>query len=146
MYSQGTYKYWTDEFSIQNVIQYVKKVTEVTGTTPVFAGAIWDNKKDNILSKVKAAIPNCIDLTGQTDIEEVFGLIKGSEMMVGYPSGLTIMSTVFKKKTLIIWNDYYNRDFATNGCPTDVKGETYFIEKHEWSFPEDVSRYYSKHC
>ncbi len=54
--------------------------------------------------------------------------MKGSELVVGYPSGLTIMSVALKVKTLIIWNKYYNRDFWSNGFPPDTKNKTYFME------------------
>ena len=125
---QGTYTYWTKEFPIESVIQSIEEIVKKTGLTPVFAGAIWDNKKDDILSVVRKSIPNCIDLTGQTTLPQLFGLIKGSQAVVGYPSGLTIISGMLGVKTLIIWNDYYNRDFAWYCCPPSVRNKTYFIE------------------
>ena len=47
---------------------------------------------------------------------------------VGYPSGLTIMSSTLGCKTLSIWNDYYNRKFFWNAVPPDVRGTTYFVD------------------
>jgi len=47
---------------------------------------------------------------------------------VGYPSGLTIVSGMLKAKTLIIWNNYYNKDFAWYCVPPSVREKTYFIE------------------
>jgi hypothetical protein len=38
------------------------------------------------------------------------------------------MAGVFKTKTLIIWNPYYNPDFAWNTLPPDVRHITYFTE------------------
>ena len=136
---QGTYSYWTKEFPIGDVIQAVKDITEKTGYIPVFAGAIWDNKRDDILSVVRKSIPNCIDLTGQTTLPQLFGLIKGSQAVVGYPSGLTITSGMLKVKTLIIWNDYYNKDFAWYCCPPSVRNNTYFIENTKGLNPSKLT-------
>lgn len=125
---QGTYCYWTKEFPIESVIQSIEEIVKKTNLIPVFAGAIWDNKKDDLLSIVRKSIPNCVDLTGQTTLPQLFGLIKGSQAVVGYPSGLTITSGMLGIKTLIIWNNYYNKDFAWYCCPPSVRNKTYFIE------------------
>jgi len=74
---QGTYAYWTKEFSVESVIQAIKEITMKTNYTPIFAGAIWDNKRDDHLSLVRQSIPNCVDLTGQTTVPQLFGLLKG---------------------------------------------------------------------
>jgi len=73
-------------------------------------------------------IPDCINLTGKTTIPQVFGLISGSQMVVGYPSGLTIMAATFGNKTLMIWNNYYHSNLVWNSCPKAVKDKTYFAE------------------
>jgi ubiquinone/menaquinone biosynthesis C-methylase UbiE len=123
----GTYKYWTQEFPIESVIESIKMIAKHANCTPIIAGAQWD--ADNTqLRQVINSISSCIDLTGKTSVEQLFGLIKGSKMVVGYPSGLTIMSTVLRQKTLIIWNDHYNKDFAWYSCPPDVRKKTYFVE------------------
>lgn len=124
---QGTYAFWTKEFSIGSVIDFVKKTCERTGCVPVFVGALWDTEDSN-LNRIKTSIPNVIDLIGKTSVEQLFGLIRGAQMVVGYPSGLSILSTTLKQRTLIIWNDYYDRRFARNACPPSTWKETYFIE------------------
>lgn len=123
----GTYCYWTQEFPIKNIVGFVKKVINQTGCTPVFAGAVWDGE-DNPLNEIKRNFPNAIDMVGKTSVQQLFGLLKGSEMVVGYPSGLTILSASMGVKTLTIWNDYYNRDFAWHCVQPDVWNKTYFVE------------------
>ena len=123
---QGTYSYWIKEFPVQRIIESVKQIAEETECTPVFVGAPWDAV--NPLSMHIRESVDCIDMIGKTSLEQAFGLIRGAEMVIGFPSGLTIMSAVLKQKTLIIWNDYYNKNFMWNACPPDTKRKTYFIE------------------
>lgn len=126
----GTFQHWTKEFSIDDIVDFIKALIKHTGYTPIFTGAKWDadSTANGELQEVMARIPKRIDLTGKTSVEQLFGLIKGSELVVGYPSGLTIMSAVLRKKTLTIWNDHYNTDFAWHSCPPDVRDKTYFID------------------
>ena len=123
---QGTYKYWIHEFPVADIIKSINSLAEQTGYTPILAGAPWD-AAHRVLKRVKENT-NCIDLLGKTSLEQVFGLIRGSELVVGFPSGLTIMSAVLRQKTLIIWNDYYNKDFMKNSCPPYTWNKTYFVE------------------
>ena len=129
---QGTYCHWTKEFPVTEVIKSVKAVTEQSGCTPIFVGAQWD-AEDPTLIQVKKELRRekfeFVDLTGKTNVDQLFGLIKGSQMLIGYPSGLSILSAVLGAKTIIIWNDYYDRDFAWYACPPKTRGENYFIER-----------------
>ncbi len=125
---QGTYKYWTKQFPVEEVIRFINHTTERTGCVPVFAGAIWDKQTDRLLQRVQRSVPGSIDMTGKTSVEQLFGMIKGSEAVIGYPSGLTIMSAAMKHPTFTIWNRFYHKDFAWYACPPDVKNKTYFID------------------
>jgi ubiquinone/menaquinone biosynthesis C-methylase UbiE len=134
----GTYKYWSNQFPIENVIHYIRDIIDKTGYIPVFVGAPWDLKQSDIKA-VKRNIPNHIDLTGKTSLEQVFGLIRGSQLFVGYPSGLTIMGAMLKAKTLIIWNDYYNRNFAWHCVAPEIRNNTYFALNTENLKVDDVT-------
>lgn len=129
---QGTYCHWTKEFPINEVVKSVKEMAEKTGCLPIFVGAQWDAEDPGsieVKNKLKKQGVEFIDLIGKTNMDQLFGLIRGSQMLVGYPSGLSIMSAVLKTKTMIIWNDYYNRDFAWYACPPETRGKNYFIER-----------------
>ncbi len=136
---QGTYIHWTNQFPVQHVIRSIKQISKETGCIPVITGAKWDKEHD-ILSEVARGVPECIDLRGETNVAQLFGLIKGSELVVGYPSGLTVMSGVMRQKTLIIWNDFYNKDFAWYCCPPGVRNKTYFIEFTKGLRPEQLTK------
>lgn len=124
---QGTYQYWTNEFPITEVAEYINKTVKKTGCRAVFTGGKWD-AEDQSLNRVKALVPGHMDLVGKTSVAQLFGLVKGSQAVVGYPSGLTIMSAVLGVKTLCIWNDYYNQQFFWNAVPPLTRGKNYHID------------------
>jgi len=124
---QGTYIYWQNEFSINKIANYIKDLCKATDCTPVFAGAKWD-AEERTARQLKQLIPGAIDLAGKTSVQQLFGLIRGAELVSGFPSGLTIMAATLRAKTLIIWNQFYNRQFFWNACPPDTRNVNYFIE------------------
>ena len=135
----GHYNKWQEEFNKNQMVNSVVSICKETGCVPVFVGAEWDkNFQDQ--SDVIGKLPDAIDLRGETSTQELFGLINGSEVVVGYPSGLTIMSTVLKQKTIIIWNDYYNKDFMWNSCPPEVREKTYFVENTKNLTPKKLTQ------
>ena len=125
--SYGTFSHWYKQFPLSWLIDSIRRIINSTDYSPIFVGAKWD-EEDIIQQQIINSIPNSINLAGKTSLDELFGAIKGSEFVMGYPSGLPIMAAVLKKKTLIIWNDYYDKDFAWNCCPPEIRGKTYFIE------------------
>lgn len=127
---QGTYTYWLKQFGVDRLVDFVVQTCRETGATPIFVGAQWD-AEENTLNRLKREIPKAVDLVGKTNVAQLFGLLRGAELIVGYPSGLSIISTVLGAKTLIIWNKFYNRDFAWYACPPATRGKTYFIEDTE---------------
>lgn len=123
---QGTYNYWTAEFPVASVIESVKRICALADAKPVFAGSRWDAEEPNSI-RVRNSINGGIDLVGKTSVQQLFGLLHGAELVVGYPSGLTIMSAVLGIKTLCIWNTYYNPDFFNYAMPPDTRERNYFI-------------------
>ena len=123
----GTFKHWYNHFSLKELIKAIHLGCSQSGCIPVFSGAKWDAQDEALQTLVKK-VPNSVDLMGKTSVEQVFGLIQGSQAVVGYPSGLPIMAAVLKTKTLIVWDTYYNSEFFWFCCPPEVRGKTYFIE------------------
>jgi SAM-dependent methyltransferase len=140
---QGTYCHWTNQFSLESVMESVKQIAKATGLRPVFLGAVWDKEQSLPLRKVVEKLmnddPEIVSLLGKTTVEQLFGVLKGASLVVGYPSGLTIMSAVLKQRTLVIWNDYYDRGFAWNCMPPSTRSETYFCEHTEGLTPERLA-------
>lgn len=123
---QGTYKYWTQEFNLSKIVSSIQNICRLTKTFPIFVGAKWDAEEET-LTRITQNSGRCLDLRGKTSVEQLFGLIKGSSLIFGFPSGLTIMATVLKAKTLMLWNKYYHEDFVKHSCPPDTWDKNYFV-------------------
>ncbi|MEE9356495.1 MAG: methyltransferase domain-containing protein [Methylococcaceae bacterium] len=126
----GHYIHWLKEFNLSQMVQSINKITNEIGITPILVGSQWD-ADDVKLTRAKTSINGLIDLTGKTTVEQVFGCLKGSQLFLGFPSGLTIMAATLGCKTLIVWNDYFELGIKGNKfyqycCPPDVLGRNYF--------------------
>lgn len=95
--------YQLKQFSLDKVIKSVQQIVDKLHLTPVFIGAYWDLQYNDILEKLMSEIPGAIVLVGQTSLDQAFGLIRGSEIVIGYHSGITNMAVMFKKKTILLW-------------------------------------------
>lgn len=126
----GHYIKWLEEFGLNNLIDAINEISNKTGATPVLVGAQWD-ADDKKLSAAKGKIKKLVDLTGKTDMQELFGCLRGSQLVFGFPSGLTIMAAVLRCKTLMAWNDFYEigvlgNKFYQYVCPPDTWNKNYF--------------------
>lgn len=124
---QGTYAYWTKQFPVASVVDAINETARQTKATPVLLGAGWDAEEPT-LHQVRNQVRGAVDLVGKTSVEQACGLMRGSAAVVGYPSGLTILSAVLGCPTLIVWNDYYNRQFAWYCAPPETRRKNYWIE------------------
>jgi len=112
----GMYAHWKAEFNLHKTREAIELIQKQTGARPILVGASWDETYvPNLLGmKTNSAM---VDLTGKTTLSQAFALMKESIGVFGYPSGLSIMATVFKIPTLLLWNEYFVEDFWKNSCP-----------------------------
>jgi hypothetical protein len=125
-----TYSKWARDFNDAQVTKTLNIVSESLNMRPVFAGAAWD-RDDPVGHRLVGAVKDSVNLMGTTTVEQLFGLLRGAEFVVGHPSGLTILAASLGIPTLIVWNHYYNKNFAWFCAPPDVRSKTYFID---WTF------------
>jgi SAM-dependent methyltransferase len=126
----GHYRNWTREFDINKITATINKLSIDNQMKPVLVGAQWD-ADDMPLTNAKKQINGLIDLTGKTTVDQVFGCLKGSQLVFGFPSGLTIMAASFGCKALLVWNDYFEIGIKGNrfyrySCPPDIWEKNYF--------------------
>ncbi len=122
MYRQN----WLEILTIETIHEITSKLVEDLGCSIVLVGSEWDKDgKTNRYLLDNLPGGNVVDLVGQTDIPQLFGLIKNSIGVIGFPSGLTIMSTYFKVPIYIFWSDYFNTVFWEAACYPDPAGEFY---------------------
>jgi len=126
----GMYRSWATKFSCEKFAESINKIIDYTGYTPIFVGSRWD-KDDTDCAVFRKSIKGVIDLTSKTTTDQVFGLIKGSQGMLVFPSGLSIVATVFKQNVMILWDDHWKdgrrfaENFAKRCCPPSTVGNTY---------------------
>lgn len=125
---KGTYKSWTKFLTVDHIIDMLNKLSAQLHVKLIYVGGQWDNN-DMGIQRILTKIPSCINLIGKTTLEEVFGLIKGSKFVVGYPSGITMFAPVLGVKTLLAWSDLYPPATSWNVVPPTVRGNTYFAEQ-----------------
>lgn len=128
----GVYKtHWSDVLSHGKLAQILDMICSNLNCKLVLIGSDWD-----LDCKINNFISNCfsgrvISMIGKTNIEEVFGIIKNAKGVIGFPSGITIMSTYFKIPTFMFWSDYFNDVFYEASCYPIEKCNTYAYTKCE---------------
>jgi len=121
----GSNKVLLQKISIKEIKKITNSIVQKTGCTPIFVGGTWD-REDKGLMNLISCVPNAINLVGETNLDQLFGLIRGAEMVYGIPSGLTIMSIALKQKTVVLWSDFFHPRFSVNICPPSTLRNTYF--------------------
>ena len=122
--TRGTYKYWTEEFSVDQIIEGIKLISQRTQTTPVLAGGIWDKEDAGLVRLVNEA--GCRDMMGQTSLDELYGMIRGAAAVTGFPSGLSILAPVLGTKTLSLWSGLYPQGTWWNVVPPSTWMRSYW--------------------
>lgn len=125
--TRGTYKHWTDEFNLKQISQSIRLISSRTETKPILAGGIWD-REDSGLNRI-VHNTNCVDMRGETDLEQLYGMIRGAKAVIGFPSGLSILSPAIGTKTLSLWSSYYPEGTWWNVCPPDTHSKLYFAAR-----------------
>lgn len=122
---RGTYTYWNKEFSIDKIIDLINKLSKKF-TCIAFGGA-WDSEDVGLQQVIDKT--NCVNLLGKTSLEEVFGLIRGSRLVLGYPNGLFMLAPILGATTISIWSDLYPEATAWNVVAPHVRNTKYYVEK-----------------
>ena len=119
---------------ISRVLREIKEL----GFEIVFMGAKWDHGH---LPSILAGAIGGVDLTGQTSIDQMFGLLRGSRGVIGWPAGNTIMATVLQKETLLFWNSYFDRRFWELSCPPESRQRWYHWQETNQPIQKGVDRW-----
>jgi SAM-dependent methyltransferase len=136
----GMYTRWIGEFGPGQIIQALKKIQKELDVKILFTGAPWDRGKLPTQMVKLANDKNFVDFTGGTDFEQLMGLYRGAEGSIGYPSGSTIMGTVVKVPTLMLWNKYFVEDFWRHCCAPDSLNKWYGIIDTAKARPDTLAK------
>lgn len=128
----GMYQRWIDAMGAYDLYNLCKALYTETKCKVVLTGASWDdNPVNRSILKLYDNSGFLINMIGRTTLEEFLGLLRYCNACVGFPGGNTILATYLKKPTIILWNDFYNRDFWKYSCPPSSLGK--------WYIPLDIN-------
>lgn len=126
----GMFEHWVNSMPIHTIYSMLKEIYLKTGTKLVLTGCYWDLDFSEQLIKMDEhnIFINMVDKTG---INELYGIMKNSKGMIGWCGGNSIMSTVFKKPTIMFWcKAQFPKDFKLVCCPPE--------SLNKWYHPFDV--------
>jgi ADP-heptose:LPS heptosyltransferase len=113
------------KFSVDKIVESINHFINRTGVTPIFMGANWDFNWV-YLQDIISRVPNAVNLVGKTSLDQAFGVMRGSEIIVGYHCGLTNLGIMFKKKTVLIWvGASFPLATPLAIAPPETRGSTY---------------------
>jgi hypothetical protein len=139
----GTNRQMLRHFTLEQIAEAIKAVVDRTKLRPVLVGGVWDLDCQYLNTLARMLPSETVDLRGKTTLEEVFGIMRGAEVVLGMNSGITVMAAAFKVKTVMLIHDYLftngvHRNFAWNTVPPNVRRKTYFAEYADQTTPEGL--------
>jgi len=134
----GMYSHWLEEFPVEQIHKTNVLLCKKRGCKMLLIGAKWDKEGVNDQLKKLDKEDIYVDLTGKTDLDQCFGLLRGAAGVVGFPSGITIVSTVFKVPTLMLWNQYFHTGFWHNAVPPQALFNWYQMVDTATTSPEEI--------
>lgn len=111
----GMYRKWLEEFPPEQLHRTLKLFEERLGLRIMFMGAEWDREMTG--ERLAQHEPSWIDLVGVTTYDQMIGAIMGASLVFGYPAGNTILASVLRVPSILLWNDYFDHRFWLNACP-----------------------------
>lgn len=138
--TRGTYKYWIDEFSLDQIVNSIHFISERTQTFPILAGGAWDLQDDG-LNHIVSETDFMVDFRGRTTLNKLLGMIQGAKMVIGFPSGLSMVSPALGTKTVSLWSGLYPKMTAWNVVPPIYWNSLYFPG---WTKDLEVSQFVEK--
>jgi hypothetical protein len=113
-WEHGNYGKWLAEFPETEIVRALQAIAD-TGRTVVIMGAAWD--RGAIADRLATADPRFRGLVGETNFDQLCGLLSGSAAVVGFPAGNTLLGPYFRRPTVLLWNGHFPRPMWTNSVP-----------------------------
>ncbi len=101
--------------------QYYQEFAQILmnqGVTPVLIGSF---EEQDLLSQIHAKVPNCINLSLQTNLPDIGILAKEALATIGNDTGAVHLAAAVKCPTLVLWSNYSSPDiFSPRGSHVKV--------------------------
>ena len=136
--NHGMYRNWLAAFGVEAIAESLAIIAKQMDCKILFVGAEWDTKGvgARLMESQNSAF---VDLTGKTTLEQLWGFVRGSVGMVGFPSGATIVPTSWRVPTLSLWHTYFDKRFWTNACSPQSLGNWYDVVDVSDTCPDEVA-------
>jgi len=118
----GMYQEWLKAFTPEQIVKTLRMVSKTLGLRMIFIGAEWDKQMTGE-RLAQYGDEDWVDLVGMTNYDQMVGALRGASLVFGYPAGNTILGTVYGIPTVLLWHDYFNKNFWTYACPPDAPYE-----------------------
>lgn len=118
----GMFKQWLRSWPENRCAELVRGIARL-GITPVLTGCWWDRPFSDAIAH---AVPEAVNLVDQTDLDQLFALLRSATAVVGWCGGNTIKAVALRVPTVMIWSRYFKDErFFTNCVPPDSVGAWY---------------------
>lgn len=114
----GMYSKWIAEFGPAALQEALREISAQLGLRIVMIGAQWD--QGSLGDQLAVDNPEWINLVGQTTYEELLGVLRGASVVLGWPSGASLLGPVLRRPTVLFWHQYFHRGFWTNSVPPNT--------------------------
>lgn len=117
-WDHGFYRHWVKQFPESSIVRTLRQLADA-GQTVVIMGAEWD--RGSIGERVARADRRFVSLVGETDFDQLTGLLAGARAVLGFPAGNTLLGPYFRTPTVLLWNRHFPRAFWRSACPPDPR-------------------------
>lgn len=111
----GMYRHWLTAFPPARIREALHFTSRELEMVIAMTGAKWD--RGQVGGELVRNEPKWLDLIGATTFDQLVGAILGASVVVGFPAGNTILATMLRRPTVLLWHDYFDQRFWTNACP-----------------------------
>jgi hypothetical protein len=116
IWDHGFYRQWVDGFPESRIIETLQLIADA-GLKVVIMGAEWD--LNAIGPRVAAADQRFVNLVGETDFDQLTGLLTGASGVFGFPAGNTLLGPRFGAPSVVLWKRHFHPNFWKYACPPE---------------------------
>lgn len=135
--NHGMFTRWVRAWNEHRLAGMLTKIQREANVRIVFTGSGWDKP---FADRVARLVPNALSLVGETDMDQLFGLMRSAAGFVGLCGGNTIVATSLRVPTVMLWSSFFqNQTFFPNCVPPDSVGNWYEPFVVERSHPDQAA-------
>lgn len=116
----GFFRAWWTDFGPARTQETLEVISKRLGVRIIHIGADWDVGSIGYSIAESNKGIGWENWIGKTSYHDMVGVLLGARAVVGYPSGATILPTVWNVPTAMFWNKYFKPAFWRNIIAPDA--------------------------